>query len=73
MRAADPIRQGLGVAPAPSPPCWQCRHLAISHDPARPYWCRRIGIKTRGLPGLEVWRADGRDCQGFEARQAVSR
>ncbi|MFM1854895.1 MAG: hypothetical protein RLZ83_204 [Pseudomonadota bacterium] len=72
MWAADPTRQAQGITHAPTPPCRQCRYLAISHDPARPYWCRRIGIKTRGLPGLEVWRADGRDCQGFEARQALA-
>ncbi len=71
MRAADPTRQGLGVTRAPAPPCRQCTHLAISHDPAMPYWCRQIRIKTRTLPGVEVWRADGRDCQGFEPRRAV--
>lgn len=54
-------------------PCRQCRHLAISHDPALPYWCRQIRIKTRTLPGIEVRRADGRVCQGYEPKQAVDR
>lgn len=73
MRGADttqPTRAGMN---AHLPPCRQCRHLAISHDPTLPYWCRQIRIKTRVLPGVEVWRADGRRCQGFEPRPGTGR
>lgn len=48
-----------------SPNCWQCLHFAVSHEPSFPYACRLMGIISRGLPALEVLRADGRPCQGF--------
>jgi hypothetical protein len=66
-------RQANAMTQAPDTLCRQCRHLAISHDPALPYWCRQIRIKTRVLPGIEVWRADGRVCQGHEPKSAVDR
>jgi hypothetical protein len=72
VRGVDTAHQARAVAGAHQAPCRQCRHLAISHDPALPYWCRQIRIKTRVLPGVEVWRADGRDCQGFEPKPPAS-
>ena len=50
------------------PNCYQCRHFAVSWDPSFPYLCRLMGFKSRALPAIEVLRADGVFCQGFEAK-----
>ena len=60
------------AAPAAPPDCWRCRHFAMSWQPAMPYLCRRLGFKSRMLPCLEVVRADGRPCQGFEAKPVAA-
>ena len=51
-----------------SPNCWQCRHFAISWEPATPYMCSLMGFKSRLMPSIEVLRADGRICRGFMAK-----
>jgi hypothetical protein len=48
--------------------CWQCSHFAISWDTQRPYSCRIMGFKSRVLPCYEVFNADGRQCQCFQAK-----
>jgi hypothetical protein len=53
------------------PNCYQCRHFAVSWDPSFPYLCRLMGFKSRALPAIEVLRADGVFCQGFEAKPAA--
>ncbi len=53
---------------AETPNCWRCRHFAISYDPKRPYSCRLMGFKTKILPAIEVLRADGIRCLGFERK-----
>ncbi len=50
------------------PNCYQCRHFAVSWDPAAPYACRLMGFKSRALPAIEVLRADGVRCRGFAAK-----
>jgi hypothetical protein len=47
------------------PNCWQCDHFAISWDTQRPYSCRLMGFKSKALPCLEVFNADGQVCQCF--------
>lgn len=54
------------------PNCFQCRHFAVSWDPALPYSCRLMGFKSRALPAIEVLRADGVFCRGFQAKAAVA-
>jgi hypothetical protein len=56
-----------------TPNCWRCRHFAISYDPKRPYSCRLMGFKTKILPAIEVLRADGVRCMGFERKSVVSK
>ena len=51
-----------------SPNCWQCRHFAISWEPATPYMCSLMGFKSKLMPSIEVLRADGRMCRGFIAK-----
>ena len=50
--------------------CWGCRYFSISWDPRRPYACDLMGFKSKMLPSIEVLRADGHFCIGFEAKPA---
>jgi hypothetical protein len=35
-----------------------------------PYGCRLMGFKTKVLPSIEVLRADGHFCLGFEEKDS---
>ncbi len=50
------------------PNCWGCRHFQITWDTRMPYGCRLMGFKTKVLPSIEVLRADGHFCLGFEEK-----
>lgn len=50
------------------PNCWGCRYFSISWDPNRPYACDLMGFKSKMLPSIEVLRADGHFCIGFEPK-----
>ena len=50
--------------------CWQFCHFAISWDTKRPYSCRLMGFKSRVLPCFEVFNADGKQCQCFQAKHS---
>ena len=54
------------------PNCWQCRFFGITHQPATPYACQRMGFRSQILPSLEVLRTDGRFCQGFVAKAGAA-
>jgi hypothetical protein len=62
----------MNASPADSeaPNCWQCRHFSVSWDPNLPYACRLMGFKSRILPAIEVLRADGTRCHGFQRKPA---
>ena len=51
------------------PNCWGCRHFQITWDTRMPYGCRLMGFKTKILPSIEVLRADGHFCLGFEEKE----
>ncbi|MBM3363078.1 MAG: hypothetical protein FJY42_10505 [Betaproteobacteria bacterium] len=59
------------MAPTRGPNCYSCKHFAVSWDASLPYACRLMGFKSRGLPALEVLRADGVFCRGFAAKVAI--
>ena len=65
MGATAPVVPAEGSLPN----CWHCRHMGITYEAHQPYLCRAMGIKTRALPGIEVFRADGRPCQGFAPKK----
>jgi hypothetical protein len=58
-------QDATGALTGRGPNCWQCRFFGITHQPATPYACQRLGFRSQVLPSLEVLRTDGRFCQGF--------
>jgi len=45
--------------------CRQCIYFKISWDKNRPYACKAFGFKTKTMPSVEVYNADGRECLKF--------
>ncbi len=56
------------TAPNTAPNCRRCRHFAVSWQPATPYLCRLMGFSSQLLPCVEVARADGVPCRGFDPK-----
>ena len=52
-----------------TPNCFQCKFFYVSFDNNRPYGCRAMGFKSREMPSLEVFRADGSKCLSFRSRR----
>lgn len=48
--------------------CFGCVHLVTTYERRMPYACRLMGMKSRVLPSIEVRRASGQECKGFERR-----
>jgi hypothetical protein len=53
--------------------CFGCVHLVTTYQPAFPYACRLMGMKSRALPSIEVFKETGEDCRGYEARPSDTR
>jgi len=74
MAAGQMALHGLDMAPAipspqeRSPNCWGCIYFGMSHQPATPYACRLMRFQSRAMPSIEVLRADGQVCRGFQAK-----
>jgi len=43
----------------PKSGCVDCRHFFITHEPARPYGCRR-SVRPPWWEGFSAWTLDGR-------------
>lgn len=54
--------------PSSGPNCWGCLFFGVSHNPATPYACRRMGFQSRTMPAIEVLRVCGQPCQGFSLK-----
>ena len=52
---------------ASQPNCFECRHHFITHEPARPYGCRRFGFKGPFLPSRMVFQETGMKCAYYES------
>ncbi len=48
------------------PNCFECRHHFITHEPQRPYGCRRFGFKGPFLPSRMVFQETGMKCAYHE-------
>ena len=49
------------------PNCFECRHHFITHEPKRPYGCRRFGFKGPFLPSRMVFQETGMKCAYYES------
>ena len=49
--------------------CATCIYYFVSHDPARPWACKKFGFKSRVLPNFEVKRTTGMDCAYFTMKK----
>jgi hypothetical protein len=50
------------------PNCQRCRYFYVTWDPERPYGCRAMQFKSKVLPAVEVFEADGTMCLSFQVR-----
>ena len=48
------------------PNCFECRHHFITHEPQRPYGCRKFGFKGPFLPSRMVFQETGMKCAYYE-------
>ena len=48
------------------PNCFECKYHFITHQPKRPYGCRRFGFKGPFLPSRMVFQETGMKCAYFE-------
>ncbi|THF65582.1 hypothetical protein E6C76_08360 [Pseudothauera nasutitermitis] len=55
--------------PERKPNCNACAHFYITHDPAFPYACRRLGFRSKRLPARDVEESSGMACLVFEAKE----
>lgn len=55
------------------PPCRECRHYFVTHEPAHPWGCRAFGIASTRTPSILVREATGQRCEAFERKDAVRR
>ena len=49
------------------PNCFECKHHFITHEPKRPYGCRRFGFKGPFLPSRMVFQETGMKCAYYES------
>jgi hypothetical protein len=49
------------------PNCFECKYHFITHQPKRPYGCRRFGFKGPFLPSRMVFQETGMKCAYYEA------
>lgn len=57
------------TSPTAAPNCFHCLHFYVTHEPAHPYGCRRMGFKSRELPAMVVYKSSGLHCQLFSAKK----
>ena len=55
------------------PNCFECRFHFITHQPTRPYGCRRFGFKGPFLPSRTVFQETGMKCAYYDARLGPSK
>jgi hypothetical protein len=54
-----------------SPDCFDCVHLHIVPDMARPRACDVFGVQCANLPSIEIYQATGKQCPAFEAKAKI--
>ena len=54
-----------------TPNCNHCRHFYITWNVKMPYGCRAMNFKSRRIPAVEVFDADGSPCVSFIKRRKM--
>ena len=52
--------------------CHGCKYFFITHQPSRPYGCRKFGFKAKKLPAVIVFETTGIQCAYRMARESVA-
>ena len=55
------------------PNCFECKYHFITHQPKRPYGCRRFGFKGPFLPSRMVFQETGMKCAYFESSRRADK
>ncbi|MDR1986236.1 MAG: hypothetical protein LBP88_04600 [Treponema sp.] len=50
------------------PNCLKCLYYQLTWEHGYPHSCGIFGIKSRNLPGMEVFLATGRHCPSFHVK-----
>lgn len=53
--------------------CGKCIHYHVTHDPSRPWGCKKFGFKSWRLPSHEVKYSTGMDCTYFKEKMIKNR
>ncbi|MDR1587961.1 MAG: hypothetical protein LBS57_10940 [Treponema sp.] len=61
-------QQGSRLHP---PNCLKCVYFKVTWDPDFPRSCEIFGIKCRGMPSQEVFRAAGAACPSFRLKKGL--
>ena len=48
--------------------CVQCKHFMVTWNPKFPRGCKLYGFRSASFPSVEVFKATGEDCMGFEKK-----
>ena len=49
--------------------CAQCEYYHVTHDPKRPWGCKRFGFKSHILPNYAVKSATGMECAYYKLKK----
>ena len=49
--------------------CAKCEYYFVTHDPTRPWGCKRFGFKSHVLPNQAVKNATGMECAYYSLKK----
>jgi hypothetical protein len=49
--------------------CAKCVFYFVTHDPARPWGCKKFGFKSHLLPNYQVKSATGMECAYYKLKK----
>ena len=49
--------------------CFKCAFFTVTWNPTFPRACKLYGFQSASLPSVEVLKASGEECAGFEKKE----
>ena len=49
--------------------CAKCTYYFVTHDPARPWGCKKFSFKSHLLPNYQVKSATGMECAYYKLKK----